>query len=425
MKDKKVYILMFTLLGSLLIGHIINSSILVLISAVFVYGSILVCNMRDSTALLFFFSPFSYIFAYKQYSLCIFLVVAYILKSVSKGKIHRTAFYTIFLLAYCLIFADYELGNVKLGTMIPPILISVLIFVSEETDQEDYPRLINFFKIGFIFSAIVGFFKNEIPSIARLFDSDFVNDSGAVDSNVLERFSGLTYDPNFFTVVSCVLIAIILFTTDKFKLKDMVQLVFLIIMGFFTFSKSYLLILLIIAVLYILNRSHYVGRNIAILIGLIATIVLVENFNNLDVVSVVIGRFESTAESGDLTTGRLSLWKEYIIYILDRSKVWFFGEGFNALAVNVKAVHNSYIDFVYRFGLIGTSLWIIYFVLCYYTIRKKHKNNSRLTTKLPLLVCLLGFMFLSAYHFQQLWCCICLSFFAMYIPEENKEKCLN
>ena len=184
METKKVYILSFALLAVLLAGHIFNISGLVLLSVVFICGAILFCRSSVSTSLLFFFFPFSYIFAYNQYSLCVFMAVTYILRSVSKGRIYVKAFYTILLLTYCFFFADYGLGNVKLGTMISPILISLLIFVCEETEQSDYLTMINFFKDGFVISAIVGFFKEQIPSIGRLFESNFVNDSGVVDPNV-------------------------------------------------------------------------------------------------------------------------------------------------------------------------------------------------------------------------------------------------
>lgn len=424
MKNKKIYIISFALLAFLLFGHIINSSIVCLIAGVFVYGSILICDSRTSTGLLFFFFPFSYLFAYNQYSLCIFMAVAYILKSVSKGKIFTTAFYTIILLAYSLLFADYDIGNVKLGTMIPPILISLLIFVCEETEETDYLTMIELFKNSFIISAVIGFFKDEIPSISRLFVVDYVNDASGVESGSVLRYSGLTYDPNFFTVVNCILIAIILMTTKKFTIKTLVELLFLVVTGFLTFSKSYIIIVVVIAIIYLLRRSLFVGRNLLILIGFIVALVTVERLVNIDLFDVVISRFNSTGENGDLTTGRLELWKEYIIYILDRTRVWFFGAGINALPLDVKAVHNTYIDFVYRYGLVGSLLWFVYFIMCYRRISQKVPVKSNKATNLPLLVCVLGFMFLSAFMFQQLWCCFCLVFFAMNIPKEE-EKCLN
>ena len=424
METKKSYILSFSLLALLLAGHIFGISKLVLVAVALICGSILVCKTFTSTSLMFFFFPFSYIFAYNQYSLCIFMAVAYILRSVSKGRIYIKAFYTLLLLTYCFFFANYDIGNVKLGTMISPILISLVIFVCEETEQSDYLTMINFFKDGFIISAIVGFFKDQIPSIGRLFDVDFVNDSSAVDPNVIQRYFGLTYDPNFFTVINCILIAILLFTTKRFTLKELIQLLFLLITGLMTFSKSYLLLIVIIVGVYILKRSRYVGRNILLLSGAVIAFVLIENLTQLDLISVSVSRIESSADSGDLTTGRLELWKEYIIHIFKDPYVLCFGEGFNALALNVKAAHNSYIDFAYRFGAIGSVLWLIYFVMSYRTVYKKQKGKSKLATNMPFLICLIGFMFLSAFTFQQLWCCFCLSFFAMYIPEEEK-KCLN
>lgn len=424
MGTKKTYILSFSLLTLLLAGHILGASKLVLLAIVLICGSILVCKSFTSTSLLFFFFPFSYIFAYNQYSLCIFMAVAYILRSVSKGRIYIKAFYTLLLLTYCFLFANYDIGNVKLGTMISPILISLVIFVCEETEQSDYLTMINFFKNGFIISAIVGLFKEQIPSIGRLFDVDFVNDSNVIESNVVQRYFGLTYDPNFFTVINCILIAIILFTTKRFTLKELIQLLFLLIIGFMTFSKSYLLLVVIIVGVYVIKRSQYVGRNILLLFGAVITFLLIENLTDLNLISISFGRLESTADTGDLTTGRLELWIEYIIHIFKDPYILCFGEGFNSLALNVKAAHNSYIDFAYRFGVIGSILWLVYFVMSYRTVYKKQKGKSKLATNMPLLICLIGFMFLSAFTFQQLWCCFCLSFFAMYIPEEEK-KCLN
>ncbi len=420
METKKVYILSFSLLAVLLAGHIFNISKLVLLAVVFICGSILVSKPFVSTGLLFFFFPFSYIFAYNQYNLCIFMAVSYILHSVSKGRIYVKAFYTLLLLAYCFFFANYEIGNVKLGTMISPILISLLIFVCEETEQSDYLTMIDFFKDGFIISAIVGLFKEYIPSIGRLFDTDFVNDSVAVDPDVIERYSGLTYDPNFFTVVNCVLIAVLLFTTKHFTLKKLIELLILVVTGLMTFSKSYLLLIVFIVGVYVLKRSRYVGRNLVLLIGVVITFILIENLTELDLLSVSVSRLESSVDSGDLTTGRLELWKAYIVHILKNPHVLYFGEGFNALALNVKAAHNTYIDFVYRFGIIGSVLWLIYFVMSYRSVYKKQIERSKLATNLPLWICLIGFMFLSAFSFQQLWCCFCLSFFTMYIPKEEK-----
>lgn len=424
MKKRIVYILSFSLLAILLAGHIFNISKLVLFAIVFICGAILVCKPFVSTGLLFFFFPFSYIFAYKQYSLCIFMAVAYILHSVSKGKIYKKAFYTLLLLAYCFFFANYNIGNIKLGTMISPILISLLVFVCEETEQSDYSTMIDFFKDGFILSAVVGFFKDQIPSISRLFDTDFVNDANIVENNVVQRYFGLTYDPNFFTVVNCILISIILFTTKKFTIKELIQLLFLVVTGFMTFSKSYLLLMALIVGVYIVKRSRHVGRNTIIFLGAIITFVIVENIMQLDLISVTVSRLESSSDSGNLTTGRLDLWKEYLIYIFKSPRVLCFGEGFNALSLNGRAAHNSYIDFIYRFGGVGSVLWVAYFTMSYRSVRKKQNTKSNYATVLPLFIGLVGFVFLSAFSFQQLWCCFALSFFAMFIPEEEN-KCLN
>lgn len=417
MSNKLIYCLCFAILGVLIAGHVLNFSAIILFSLVIICAAILICDTYTSTCILFFFFPFSYILAYNQYNICVFLAVAYILKSALKGKLFKHYFYTIFLMVYCFVFSDPSV-DIKLGTLISPILLALVIFVCEETKGQNYSFFFNFFINAFIIATFIGFFKDEIPSISKLFEVNALYIEGVEESMDINRFCGLSYDPNFFTVIDCLLISIILFCNSKLMLKDILKLLFLIVVGFFTFSKSYFVILVFIGAVYILKNSKHITRNTALIVVLFVTIVITQSVFEVDFISLITNRFTTAEDASDLTTGRLDLWYEYLLYIFRQPLVLLFGDGFNALGLS-KAVHNTFFEFLFRFGLIGSMLWGIYFIMCYCVIKNRnlvHKNNSLI----PILVACLGFMFLSAFHFQQLWCCISLALFAIYKPVEEE-----
>ena len=67
-----------------------------------------------------------------------------------------------------------------------------------------------------------------------------VHDDASTDGTAdIERFSALTLDPNFFALLDCIPISVILFGQKKFTVLSGIALLFLCISGFFTFSKIY------------------------------------------------------------------------------------------------------------------------------------------------------------------------------------------
>lgn len=419
MLNKKIYFFSYALLSVIIVGHVLNIPALILIATIGISLGILIPDIYVSSSVLFFFFPFSCILAFNQYNLCIFLAVSYIVKSALKGKLHRYYFYTLLLMLYCFIFADSSVG-IKLGTLISPILLALVIFVCQETRKEDYQAYIKFFTNSFICSAIVGFFKEEIPSISRLFGENALYIEGVEESMDIERFGGLCYDPNFYTVIACILISIILFNSTKITTTNIIQLVFLVITGFLTFSKSFFLIIIFIGAVYFIRNSKHIVRNTALFFVLVVITVIVEKVLEMEIVSLLISRFTVAESADDLTTGRADLWYEYIIYIIRNASVLFFGEGFNSLGLR-KAVHNTFLEFIFNFGLIGTLLWIVYFVMCYSVMKKNNGIKFKLSNSMPIWACICCLFFLSAFHFQQLWCCVALALFALYKPSDEVE----
>ena len=416
--NKKTLFLLLLLTILLLVGCVANLPILMLAVVGIVCVSLLFFNLTDATCILMYFSPLSYILVYNQYNIYILIAVAYMAVIMLKRKNPMGIITSVFLMSYCICFANFN-APLNIGRFIYPILLMLLVFVCQFAPKKDYKLFFYYFLIGFVVSAIIGFFKNRIPLIQSVLVSDELYIGGVETSMSIIRYSGLSYDPNFFALIDCVLIAVLLFSETRMNLSKLIIVNFLIVVGFFTFSKSYVILLCIIGVLFVLKNNKKLFKTSFITLIAVCCLLLVEKYSNIKLLSLIEARFASANSANDLTTGRLDLWVKYMEYILSNIKCLLVGDGFNTLSLG-KAVHKTYIDFLYRFGILGTMLWWGYFVLCNGFVKKI--GGKKASFNVAGFVFLLGIFFLSAFHFQQLWCCIFLIMISPYLNGEENEK---
>ncbi len=421
MPNKKLMFSLLAIIAAIVVIYVIRRQALLVGVVALISLMILSVPLKDAICIMFMVTPFVNLFNYRQINIYIFIVAACMLKIVLKSRFLKASLFLIVLLGYCILFVNKDV-NFRIGSYIEPILLLASLFVCGAASRDVYRPALNCYTLGFIISAFVGLLKNELPAMKRLFDEDFLFVEG-LESGETVRYSGLAGDPNYFAAICYVLIAIILFTNKKLKPYQLIAVVTIAIFGLFTYSKSYILTLIVIIVIYILKNSKHVIRN-AVLIGFaVIALAVVENVLKTDVLSLVFARFNNVETANDLTTGRTDLWVEYITYIFDDTKRLFLGMGFNATSLD-KAAHSTYIEFFYLFGVIGCMLWTAYLTSCIsYVSHTIDGQKLRVTTWVPTLVFLVGFMFLSAFHFRELWCLSCLTLFATYMPEEELQEC--
>ncbi len=416
--SKKILLLFFAYTTLLLVGLVFNIQILLLATVSLLCVSIFFLDMNHATYLLFCFSPLSYILVYQQYNLYILPVVVYILNASVKRKSTMAILFAPLLTVYCMVFADFR-NSIKLGQLISPLLLLLIWFVCRVTEKSDYPKLVSYFTVGFVVSACIGFFKNQMPLLQEILVTDSLYINGMDMPDEITRYSGISYDPNFFALVDSILIAILLLQKRRKSFTEAVVLVFLTVVGFFTFSKSYVLLLALILIVFAFENSRHPFRTMLIIGVTFGCLALIDYFSGIKILALVQARFNAADNVNDLTTGRTELWLEYLDYILSNIRCLLFGNGFNALSLR-KAVHNTYIDSLYRFGITGTALWSFYLWYCKKeVVRKCRKKTSSL---LPAVVFLLGVFFLSAFHFQQFWCCIFLAMICPYLNGETQDE---
>ena len=118
-------------------------------------------------------------------------------------------------------------------------------------------------------------------------------------------------------------------------------------------------------------------------------------------VELTLERFEGGGIA-DQTTGRTEIWEKYFECINNANiKELLFGFGFNASVSDIVGIasHNTYIEFLFFYGIVGMGMWIAYFVFCGNMFCEKCRIfNSK--TPIVTWVLIVGIFFLSAYTYE-------------------------
>jgi hypothetical protein len=162
--------------------------------------------------------------------------------------------------------------------------------------------------------------------------------------------------------------------------------------GVQTVSKSFLLLLVALCLLFMIsllqNKKH---KEFVIVFGCLAVLVFFVATNQIGVFDNLINRIGESFNAGDLTTNRANIWNRYMDYFKENPLSLWFGKGVGASVLGV-VPHNTYIDFLYFYGILGTSIFIFVFGLSLGSLRK---NKKSIVNFIPLVCVLVNFFFLS------------------------------
>lgn len=193
-----------------------------------------------------------------------------------------------------------------------------------------------------------------------------------VNSVAVLRQSGLFNDPNYCTLALTMAFTmlLVLYKIGKINFEFWLLAAFLVPFGFMTYSKSYFLImsfLIIYLLLFVLLPKH---RWIFIVaVAGVCVFITQIHLGNVPVINTILQRFVTQ----DLTTGRMDLNEAFLSYIWENEKVLFFGAGIASDRIYGvwNNVHNFYIDFLYKFGIIGGLIFLFTLCSCFAPVSKQ------------------------------------------------------
>lgn len=339
---------------------------------------ILLSTNEIAFSVMAFFMPFANIFKTSVNSTSLFTILTIILvvKLLFTCKVFRVPFFMVWLYLFAVQIFGCA-GNIPI--LIKQALILLLIYGYFNSCKRIPKELMVNLSLGLIISCFIANFSKLIPGLSIYMSSIKAYE---ISSDVL-RFTGLYSDPNYLSlvlIISCISL-LIMVKTKMLEKRYLILCAFLVYFGLFTISKSFYIMLVIVSVFYLIlsiKRRQYGATLLFVFFAIIVIVFLIKS--NPVLFDYFIKRlFYST----DITTGRTEIWKQYISYFVSNPFQLIFGSGISASKFTTVA-HNTYIDFLYYYGIVNTFV----FFLGVYLALKGHIIKFRLQNLIPL-ICLI------------------------------------
>ncbi|MBR0447807.1 MAG: O-antigen ligase family protein [Clostridia bacterium] len=271
----------------------------------------------------------------------------------------------------------YEMDN---SYLLFAVTLMLVPFLSRELDGGyGFIWLTVCFALGICLAAITAQFLMVFPTISRYID---INTAlGMI------RRSGYYGDPNFYschiTAALSGLLALLLNMTKKWNVVLLAVLVCaLLYCGLMSVSKSFLLIsacLFLLWVAELLLRKGEVSVKLTVVFTLIVIgVFLLSSTVFTDMLGQLLSRFGQDTNLSEFTTGRIEVWTRYITAMVEDPWLLLFGQGYTNIFIGEKPPHNTIIQVVYQFGLIGLVLfvtWLVFFMQILLGEAKIHRHQ--------------------------------------------------
>lgn len=319
----------------------------------------------------------------------------------------------------------YEIDN---SYVLFAVTLMLIPFVSRELDSGyDFYWLTVCFSLGICLAAITAQYLTIFPTISRY-----------IDINVtlgFTRRSGYMGDPNFYSChITAALSGVLVLLLNNDKRNKLFLLVpmacMLLYCGLMSVSKSFLLVavcLLLLWVMAVLLQRGRVSVKLTLIITLVvAGLFVLSSTVFTDLLDLVFSRFDQDNNLSDFTTGRTEVWGHYLTAMLEDARLLLFGQGYSDVIIGEKPTHNTLLEGVFQFGLIGFVLmaaWIVFFVR---TLLDGAKLQRHQTVRFVLLLIgvfgpwmALDYVFFDEFFLFPIYVCMAVRFLYQQRPAEG------
>lgn len=314
---------------------------------------------------------------YRVFSLLLFLKIIFSKRS----KIEIAFFLPLFaVILYCVsVIAFYDFKQSLLVIFdLTLIVLYISVFI-----RNNISTFFSYYNFGVVISCLYGYFGLNLETFVMIEDQMVQ----------VTRFVGSFPDPNYLGLfLNIAILSVVVLDLVKNKTLKITLIIFLYASLLSTLSiTGYLCNVLIISAYFIVHKKNNL-KNIAILIVLGFFLSLnFKFFVNADypVISDVAKRIDSKlsvdskSDLSTFTTERSSIWNEHLEYFAQQPilKILFGGNyvtDFGREASFSHVSHQSFIDMLLNFGLIGTLVLLFFFLRLTLNYLKNYmKTNSK------------------------------------------------
>lgn len=246
------------------------------------------------------------------------------------------------------------------------LLLLFPMVMEEVRERVSFTTLTIFFSMGIICAGLSAQQLVKFSRIARYID--------VFSWSVITRYSGYYGDANFYSAhISAALggVLTIFLREEKGRTRNMMPVLALPLLycGFLSASKTFFLVLACMLVFWLLDFLFMRGkilRKLLIFASIVAVIVAVAASGLFaDQWRVIVYRFNQATSLSSLTTGRTDLWMDYLRAFRDDAKLLILGKGMTNVLVGGKASHNTILQVIFQFGVIGglaLAVWEFFYI---------------------------------------------------------------
>ncbi len=338
----------------------------------------------------------------------ILMFVPVVAKIISDRRINKTAFVHTMLLAsleliHILVQQQYDFLISNMVTIFTLMYVETVLL--DPNTHTDFPRITRVFAFGSIYSAVMYFIKYA-P----------YRDMSIYFKGLGYRYEGYASDPNYFALYMCLAVAM-LFIIPKHKKRDIVYIFALAFIELFTLSKM-ALVLLLVTLFYFAGKAVIHGFRgklrfvkYVLLTGIGVGVIFSNRIVNL--IELTFSRLQehngTEVNLDSITSGRASLTYFYLSVMSSDPIMLFFGHGLQYYTIYQRNLsHNTLLDVLFSWGLVGAGLMVVIF----YTLLHKLRKNcpEKIITPdyyFPLFILLLTFFALSCLNAAMFWWVVC------------------
>lgn len=403
-ENKLLYVMCAVSLLCISMSIITTNFLAVAAFAIFL-SSLVLTDINTSFVLLFGLLPFANIFKMNPGSTSFFTMCELIVVILAFFKIKKHGSFLLMFVVFGTYVVAFAEKNASFVGIIKLLIGFLIIYTGTRLlKKKDVLNIAYLMSVSTAVMLLLSQNKQYYLKVMEYCDDAnlYVNAEGVLTD--INRLGGFFGDPNYCSIVIIIALTLlsILYYYKVVGIEFWVIAAVLVPLGFFTYSKSYFLCIALwaaILMMFVLFPKHKVMALIAAM-GIYIALNLILT-GRIEVINMVLERFSSK----DLTTGRNSLNKIYMNYITENKNIFLFGAGalqdrFQGVSNNV---HNMYIEMLFKFGIVGSILYILTVISSLNTVKALNTENDMAIIRfMPIMFMLMMYYFLAGINRYEL-----------------------
>lgn len=252
----------------------------------------------------------------------------------------------------------------------------VLYSLLPKQDAESAEKATKLFCASLVLTSVYALVFRRSPQLVAICGEEKI----AIWGTSITRFRGLYKDPNYYSTLLAVGLALLCKLKESGRIGILRFLIYglaFTIFGILTYSKSFFLIFILIGGIYIIwqfwSKRVFKGVFVASVVVIAGLFLLLSENSPF---AVVIARLTSGKTFSDLTTGRSDLFILHWNAISKNLLTLLFGLGFRAPEIE-NGPHNLYLEITYYTGIVGLTLIMAFYCSMVTAVQKNNPAVKR------------------------------------------------